>query len=167
MESLPWKTVKTFAITPQISKDKNRLLKVCCVPATSASLPRLFLLRPLTVLMKQTRQAVRAIKQSILLGCLWLPCGLTYLDHLGRYYTNWNKPNCVHRHQSNIVCLTAQSTCLVCFINSVNGHSKKKKKKGKKCGTSSRHITNLNQSIFSFDIYDWVPLPKEARASRS
>ncbi len=30
-----------------------------------------FLLRPLTVLMKQTRHAVRAIKQSILLRCLW------------------------------------------------------------------------------------------------
>ncbi len=38
-------------------------------------LPRLnfffFLLRPLTVLMKQTRQAVRANKQFILLRCLW------------------------------------------------------------------------------------------------
>jgi hypothetical protein len=51
---------------------QNRLLKVCYVPATSANLQRLlFLLRPLTVLIKQTRQAVRAIKQSILLRCLW------------------------------------------------------------------------------------------------
>jgi len=47
---------------------QNRLLKVCYVPATSAGLPRLFLLGPL---MKQTRQAVRAIKQSVLLRCLW------------------------------------------------------------------------------------------------
>jgi hypothetical protein len=31
-----------------------------------------FWLQPLTVLMKQTRQAVRAVKQSILLRCLWL-----------------------------------------------------------------------------------------------
>jgi hypothetical protein len=31
-----------------------------------------FLLQPLTVLMKQTRQAVGAIKQSILLRCPWL-----------------------------------------------------------------------------------------------
>jgi hypothetical protein len=31
----------------------------------------LFLLRPLTVLMKQTRQAGHAVKQSILLRCLW------------------------------------------------------------------------------------------------
>jgi len=47
------------------------------VPATSASSSKakllffLFMLQPLTVLMKQTRQAVRAIKQSILLRCLW------------------------------------------------------------------------------------------------
>jgi len=52
---------------------QNRLLKVCYVLATSASLPRLlFLLRPLAVLMKQTRQAVCTVKQSILLRCLWL-----------------------------------------------------------------------------------------------
>jgi hypothetical protein len=43
---------------------QNRLLKVCYVPAASASLPRLlFLLRPLAVLMKKTRQAVHAMKQ--------------------------------------------------------------------------------------------------------
>jgi hypothetical protein len=41
------------------------------MPATRAGLPRLFFMRPLTVLMKQTRQAGRTIKQSILLGCLW------------------------------------------------------------------------------------------------
>jgi hypothetical protein len=35
------------------------------MPATSASLPRLlFLLQPLTVLMKQARQEVHAVKQS-------------------------------------------------------------------------------------------------------
>jgi len=50
---------------------QNRLLKVCDVSTTSAGLPRLlFLLRPSTVLMMQTRQAVPAIKQSILLRCL-------------------------------------------------------------------------------------------------
>jgi hypothetical protein len=49
------------------------LLKICCVPATSAILPRVsfffsfrFLLQwPFTVPIKQTRQAVRAIKQFI------------------------------------------------------------------------------------------------------
>ncbi len=54
-------------------KSQNRLLKVCCVPATSAGLPRvsfffsfLFLLQwPFTLLIKQTRQAVCAVKQSI------------------------------------------------------------------------------------------------------
>jgi hypothetical protein len=64
---------KTFVSdTPRYQKKKNRLLKVCYVPATSARLQRLlFLLQPLTELMKQTRQAVHAIKQSILLRCLW------------------------------------------------------------------------------------------------
>ncbi len=45
---------------------QNRLLKVCYVPATSATLNRLlffsFLLWPLTVLMKQTRQVICAIR---------------------------------------------------------------------------------------------------------
>ncbi len=55
-------------------KSLNRLLKVCYVPTTSTGLKRLcffLLLRPLTVLMKQTRQVVRAIKQSTSLRCLW------------------------------------------------------------------------------------------------
>ncbi len=57
----------------------NRLLNFCCAPATSATSSKafsVFLLRPLTVLMKQTRQAVRAIKQSILLRCLWYDLGV-------------------------------------------------------------------------------------------
>jgi hypothetical protein len=53
---------------------KIKLLKVCYVPTTSATFLAFFffffLLWPLTVLMKQTRQAVCAIKQSILLRCL-------------------------------------------------------------------------------------------------
>ncbi len=45
-----------------IESFQNRLLKVCYVPASSAGLNRLlFLLWPLTVLMKQTRQVVRTI----------------------------------------------------------------------------------------------------------
>jgi hypothetical protein len=51
-------------------KSLNRLLKVCYVPATSAVLIAFFssfLLQSLTVLMKQTRQPVRAVKQSIYL----------------------------------------------------------------------------------------------------
>jgi hypothetical protein len=49
---------------------KNRLLKVCYVPATSTTFLaffRFFLLWSLTVLMRQTRQAVCAINQSIFL----------------------------------------------------------------------------------------------------
>ncbi len=61
-----------------------------------------------------------------------------------------------HRHLRNIDCLMAHTTCLVCFINTVNGRSQKKKKKLPwKTGTSSRHITNLKQSILTFDIYSF------------
>jgi hypothetical protein len=55
-------------------KSKNRLLKVCYVPATSPTFLAFFLfflLWPLTVQIKQTRQAVHAVMQSILLRYLW------------------------------------------------------------------------------------------------
>jgi hypothetical protein len=54
-----------------------------------------------------------------------------------------------HRDLSNIDCLKACTACLVCFISTVNGHSKKRLK----CGASNGHIINLKQSIFSFNIY--------------
>jgi hypothetical protein len=44
---------------------------VMCPLLALARIPSLFLMWPLTVLTKQTRQAVRTIKQSILLRCLW------------------------------------------------------------------------------------------------
>jgi hypothetical protein len=34
-----------------------------------------------------------------------------------------------YRHLSNIDCLTACTACLVCFIGTVNGHTKKKRLK--------------------------------------
>ena len=53
------------------------------MPATSAAhnslLFFLFLLRPFTVLMKQTRQAVRVIKQSIFR--LSISMGVKYFEH--------------------------------------------------------------------------------------
>ncbi len=71
---LVFKQLFTFlkcAVPIDIGRRKNRLLKFCYVPATSAAHKRLlfffYLLRPFTVLMKQTRQAVRAVKQSIFL----------------------------------------------------------------------------------------------------
>jgi hypothetical protein len=72
-----------FNLTIDIVSLQNRLLKICCVPTTSASLPRvrfffsfLFLLQwPFTVLIKQTRQAVHAIKQSIFLDVYELDRG--------------------------------------------------------------------------------------------
>ncbi len=70
---------KKFAKAIDIER-KNRLLKVCYVPAISTTFLAFFLfflLWVLAVLMKQTRQAVCAIKQSILLRCLWLKLFLT------------------------------------------------------------------------------------------
>ena len=60
-----------------------------------------------------------------------------------------------HRHLSSIDCLQVRTTCLVCFISTVNGHCQKKKPW--KTGASSGHITNLKQSIFDF-WYLWVEL---------
>jgi hypothetical protein len=33
-----------------------------------------------------------------------------------------------HRHLRNIECLTAHTACLVCFMSTVNGRSKKERK---------------------------------------
>jgi hypothetical protein len=63
----------------------------------------------------------------------------------------------MHRHLSNIACLMVCTACLVFFISTVNGRSKKKGKKKKKLpwktGATSGHITNLKQPILTFDIY--------------
>jgi hypothetical protein len=81
-------------------KKKNRLLKVCYVPATSARLPRLlflFLIQPLTVLMEQTRQAGCAIKLSILLKCL---CNNTInIKKLQMQKVNFKLYNIFHQKQ--------------------------------------------------------------------
>jgi hypothetical protein len=55
-----------IGIAHRYQKSLNILLKVCYVPATRAVLIA-FLLQPLTVLMKQTRQPACAVKQSIYL----------------------------------------------------------------------------------------------------
>ncbi len=44
-----------------------------------------------------------------------------------------------------------RTACLVFFISTVNGRSKKKKPW--KTGASSGHMTNLKQSLLTFDIY--------------
>jgi hypothetical protein len=60
-----------FRFTIDIESLQNRLLKVCYVPASSAGFPFLsflfLLLRPLTVLMKQTRhpRAVYILQMSM------------------------------------------------------------------------------------------------------
>jgi hypothetical protein len=76
---------------------KNRLLKVCYVPTTSTRLPRLlfpsFWMQPLTVLMKQTWQAVCTIKQSIYLDVYGVntpskKCFLLIVDFSTIYFHN-------------------------------------------------------------------------------
>ncbi len=53
-----------------------------------------------------------------------------------------------HRHLRNIDCIMARTACLVCFISTVNGRSKKKKEKNPiMSGASSGHTTKLKQSI--------------------
>ncbi len=79
-------------VGPQISKE-YRLFKFCCVPATSTTSSEafsLFLLRPLTVLIKQTRQAVRTIKQSILFRCLSMGWALGFQpQNKSPFYLPW------------------------------------------------------------------------------
>jgi hypothetical protein len=80
---MPWEYFSLdfcFGTTIDIESLQNRLLKVCYVPTTSTKFSRLLFYGgggwgggwPLTVPMKQTRQAVRAFKQSILLRFLWV-----------------------------------------------------------------------------------------------
>ncbi len=65
-------TLAPWVLFIDIESLQNRLLGVCYVPANNADLSKLlFLLGLLAVLIKQTRQVVRAFKQSILLRCLW------------------------------------------------------------------------------------------------
>ncbi len=62
-----------------------------------------------------------------------------------------------HRHLSSIDCLMVRTACLVCFISTVNSHSKKERKGKKpiKIGASRGHITNLKQSIRILFWYVW------------
>ncbi len=66
-----WKFNITITYEHRCWNTKNRLLKFCYVPTTSAACNRLlfflFLLCPFTVLKKQTSLAVCAIKQSTFL----------------------------------------------------------------------------------------------------
>ncbi len=62
---------------------------------------------------------------------------------------DFKEPLCLYHRYLSIY--TACTACLVCFISTVNGCSKKKLIK---TGTGSWHITNLKQSILeTFNIY--------------
>ncbi len=67
-----------------------------------------------------------------------------------------------HRHLRNIDSLMARSACLVCFISTANGHSKKKtEKKAITGGSSSGHITKLKQSILLRCLWNGHTLRKQ------
>ncbi len=75
--------INRLPIDHRYRKSLNRLLKVCYVPTTSAVLIAFFssfLLQPLTVLMKQTRLPVFAIKQSIYLDVCSRPTNSKQLE---------------------------------------------------------------------------------------
>jgi len=67
-----------------------------------------FLLRPLTVLMKQTRQAVCTIKQPIFLRCLWLPLTLMFsFAEVSKNSRPRESANCLPRSKE----ITLSSSC--------------------------------------------------------
>jgi hypothetical protein len=70
---------------------------------------------------------------------------------------HWN-----HRHLSNIDCLKVHAASLVCFVSAVNGHHKKEKEALKE-QHSSRHVTNLKQSILDFWYLFWQVLKQHMR----
>jgi hypothetical protein len=88
------------------------------------------------------------LKQSILLWCLW--------DCLT------GRPVCPvvscsdHRHLSNIDCLMACTACLVCFISTVNGCSKKRENALEDVALVAGTQQNLS-NLYSLDIYgSWI-----------
>jgi hypothetical protein len=102
-------------------KVHNRLLKVCYVPTTSASLSRLlflfFLQWPLTVLMKQTRQAVHAFKQPSLLICLWLSITFCCRVHYCYAISHFAECRCseyYYDQRRHAVCRNAAFHCTEC-----------------------------------------------------
>ena len=57
------------------------------------------------------------------------------------------------RHLSNIDCLMAHTACLVCFISTVNGRSKKGENAMEDVALVAGTQENLS-NLYSFDIYD-------------
>ncbi len=83
-------------------------------------------------------------------------------------YFSWISMGLFHRHLRNIDCLMAHNACLVCFISSVNGHSKKSKKRsllwvaleaGTQQNLSSLYYLDVYGLLLSFAyFFGWVRL---------
>ncbi len=97
----------------------------------------------------KTRQVVLTINQFSLMRSLWLSAISSNLFLIKIFLKCFN-----HRHLSYIDRLVVHTCCLVRLIGTVNCCSKKKPWK---TAASSRHITNLKQSIFLF-WYLWFQL---------
>jgi hypothetical protein len=61
--------------------------------------------------------------------------------------------NAMYRHQSNIDCLMARTAGFICFISTVNGHSKKSKNVLEDVALAAGAQQNLS-NLYSLDIYD-------------
>ncbi len=62
----------------------------------------------------------------------------------------------VHRHLRNIDCLTEHTACLVCFISTVNGRSKKRKKRSILRAVLVAGTQQNLHSLYYLDVYDRV-----------
>ncbi len=58
-----------------------------------------------------------------------------------------------HRHLSNIDCMKARTACLVCFINTVNGHHKKRKRSLERSALVAGTLQTLSNLFWTFHIY--------------
>ncbi len=98
LERTPASVAQRYLCDPQILKEKNRLLRFIC-PVQVPHFQPFFLLWPLRVLMRQTRQAVRANNQSIFLRCLCLHLMRSKLNLAKRWLRSGNTSLLRHSHQ--------------------------------------------------------------------
>jgi hypothetical protein len=72
-----------------------------------------------------------------------------------------------HRHLRNIDCLMVRTACLVCFINTVNSHSKKRKKRSL-LQAALVAVTQQNlSSLYYLDVYWPSPLALFCQCAQS
>ncbi len=89
----------------------------------------------------------------------WLPRSYitkyvaTPIQHLFSMFMFSCRLSLTHRHLRNIGCLMAHTTCLVCFISTVNGHSKKRKKRSLLRAALVAGTQQNLSSLYYLDVY--------------